>query len=114
MIMVNGLKQELQKLEKSTILLGKRSMPLQLVLFVTSRCNMRCDHCFYLDEINDSSRTELSVNQIETLAKELGGLHWVALSGGEPYLRKDLVEIIQVLYTFSPEYNITCDKWLLP
>ena len=99
--MIDGLKQELQKLEKSTILLGKRSMPLQLVLFVTSRCNMRCDHCFYLDEINDSSRTELSIEQIEALAKELGGLHWVALSGGEPYLRNDLVEIIQAFYRYS-------------
>jgi MoaA/NifB/PqqE/SkfB family radical SAM enzyme len=94
----SGINLELQKVEKSTILLGRRSMPLQLVLFVTSRCNMRCDHCFYLDEINDSSRTELSLEKIETLAKELGGLHWIALSGGEPYLRKDLVEIIQAFY----------------
>jgi len=76
-------------------------MPLQLVLFITSRCNMRCDHCFYLEEINDSSRTELSIKQVEALAKELGGLHWVALSGGEPYLRKDLVEIIQAFYKHS-------------
>ncbi|MBT6601030.1 MAG: radical SAM protein [Nitrospina sp.] len=97
----NGIKLELQKLEKSTILLGRRSMPLQLVLFVTSRCNMRCDHCFYLDEINDSSRTELSLDQIESLAKELGGLHWIALSGGEPYLRKDLVEIFKAFYKYS-------------
>lgn len=101
MIDGNGISRELQKLRKSSILLGNRSMPLQLVLFVTSRCNMRCDHCFYLDEINDSTRTELSIKQIETLAQELGGLHWVALSGGEPYLRKDLVEIIQAFYRFS-------------
>ncbi len=92
---------ELQKLEKSTILVGRRSMPLQLVLFVTSRCNMRCEHCFYLEEINDSSRTELSLEQIESLAKELGGLYWIALSGGEPYLRKDLVEIVQTFYRYS-------------
>ena len=101
MITTSGFKQEIQKLGKSSILLGNRSMPLQLVLFVTSRCNMRCDHCFYLDEINDSSRTELSIEQIETLAKELGGLNWVALSGGEPYLRKDLVEIKQAFYKHS-------------
>lgn len=101
MINTSGLKQELQKLNKSSILLGNRSMPLQLVLFVTSRCNMRCDHCFYLEEINDSSRTELSIEQIEKLAKDLGGLHWIALSGGEPYLRKDLVEIIQAFYRYS-------------
>jgi radical SAM protein with 4Fe4S-binding SPASM domain len=100
MLEASGIKLELQKMEKSTILLGRRSMPLQLVLFVTSRCNMRCEHCFYLDEINDSSRTELSLGQIETLAKELGGLHWIALSGGEPYLRKDLVEIIQTFYKY--------------
>ena len=97
----SSLKLELQKLEKSTILLGRRSMPLQLVLFVTSRCNMRCEHCFYLEEINDSSRTELSLEQIEALASELGGLHWIALSGGEPYLRKDLVEIVQSFYRYS-------------
>ena len=97
----SSLKLELQKLEKSAILIGRRSLPLQLVLFVTSRCNMRCEHCFYLEEINDSSRTELSLEQIEALASELGGLHWIALSGGEPYLRKDLVEIVQSFYRYS-------------
>ena len=97
----DSFKLELQKLGKSTILLGRRSLPLQLVLFVTSRCNMRCDHCFYLDEINDSSRTEISLEQIESLAKDIGGLNWLALSGGEPYLRKDLVEIIQTFYKYS-------------
>jgi MoaA/NifB/PqqE/SkfB family radical SAM enzyme len=95
------VKVELQKLKKSAILFGKRSMPLQLVLFVTSRCNMHSDHCFYLEEINDSSRTELPLGQIESLAKEIGGLHWIAISGGEPYLRKDLVEIVQAFYRNS-------------
>ena len=54
-----------------------------------------------MDEINDSSRTELSLEQIEALAKELGGLHWIALSGRDPYLRKDLVEIVQAFYKYS-------------
>jgi radical SAM protein with 4Fe4S-binding SPASM domain len=101
MFKVELLRNKLQKLKKSAILFGKRSMPLQLILFVTSRCNMRCDHCFYLEEINDSSRTELSLGQIESLAKEIGGLHWIAISGGEPYLRKDLVEIVQAFYMNS-------------
>jgi MoaA/NifB/PqqE/SkfB family radical SAM enzyme len=94
----NFLKQEADKISKASVMFGKRSMPLQLVLFVTSHCNMRCEHCFYIEEIEDNTRPQLSLPQIKELAKNIGGLSWVALTGGEPYLRKDLTQIVQAFY----------------
>ena len=63
--------------------------------FVTSRCNLRCSHCFYWRELNTASDTELSIDEIRKIAQSF--MHPVSLSltGGEPFLRKDLKEIIE-------------------
>jgi len=41
---------------------------------------------------------ELSLQEIQRISKSLGKLLWLAFSGGEIYLRKDLVEISQLFY----------------
>jgi MoaA/NifB/PqqE/SkfB family radical SAM enzyme len=56
-----------------------------LFLFVTSRCNSLCRTCFYFDKLN--SKDDL------TTAPPFRKL-W--LSGGEPFLREDLAEIVQL------------------
>ena len=70
----------------------KRRVPVALTLFVTNRCNAGCDHCFYWKEIS-RKRDELSIEEIGKLAKSLAGLRQVLLTGGEPFLRNDLVGI---------------------
>jgi len=40
----------------------------------------------------------LSIDEIEKVSKSLGSLLWLAFSGGEIYLRKDLDEISRVFY----------------
>ncbi|MBD3266235.1 radical SAM protein [bacterium] len=62
-----------------------------LLFYVTSRCNLRCKHCFYLDELN--KRDELGLAEIETLATNLRPLRFIRMTGGEPYLRKDLAQV---------------------
>jgi MoaA/NifB/PqqE/SkfB family radical SAM enzyme len=65
-----------------------------LLFYVTSRCNLRCKHCFYLDELN--KHEEMSLEEIEKVAKSLYPLDFVRMTGGEPFLRKDLPEVIHV------------------
>ncbi|NOZ26294.1 MAG: radical SAM protein [Nitrospirae bacterium] len=74
--------------------------PIHLTLFLTKRCNARCPFCFYLSADNYASAeaTELTLGEIEQISSSMGNLLWLALSGGELFLRKDLFEIVKVFY----------------
>lgn len=78
----------------------KRS-PIQFTFFVTRRCNARCPFCFYLSRADNpdvGGRPELSLDEIRRVSASLGKLLWVAFSGGEIFLRKDLVAIAEIFY----------------
>ena len=66
-------------------------------LFVTSACNSLCRTCFYWDELN--SGRDLTFAQIERLSRSAPQFDKLWLSGGEPFLRKELAEIIELFYT---------------
>jgi len=74
--------------------------PIHLTFFVTRRCNAACPYCFYLKSKSHpvSNVAELSLDEIEKIAASTGKLLWLALSGGEIYLRKDLFEISRAFY----------------
>jgi len=61
-------------------------------LFVTSRCNSVCRTCFYWDQLN--SNQDLTFEQIETVSRTAPQFGKLWLSGGEPFLRPELAEII--------------------
>lgn len=65
-------------------------------LFVTSACNSLCRTCFYWDELN--SGRDLTFAQIERLSQTAPQFDKLWLSGGEPFLRKELAEIIELFY----------------
>jgi MoaA/NifB/PqqE/SkfB family radical SAM enzyme len=67
------------------------SMPPFLILFVNSICNLTCEHCFYWRSLN--AKDDLTFEEIEQLAADLGPIENLNLSGGEPFLRPDLAEI---------------------
>ncbi len=72
-------------------------LPKFLIFFVTSRCNSRCNHCFFWKDIN-GSKNELTFEEIKKLSLGLGKLSNLAISGGEPILREDLPEICELFY----------------
>ena len=61
--------------------------------FVTSVCNARCAHCFY--PIN-AGKNELTLEEIEKLTRTLPPIRLLLIGGGEPFLRRDLPEIIRL------------------
>ena len=69
------------------------SLPVA-IFYVTEGCNLGCITCSYRDKLPD----ELSVEEIETLAGQLGalGLRRIVYSGGEPLLRRDFIEICKI------------------
>ncbi len=68
-----------------------------VIFFVTSACNARCRTCFYWLELN--RRGDVSFDEISKLSSTMPTFHDLWLSGGEPFLRKDLAKIIHLFYT---------------
>lgn len=68
-------------------------LPVQIIQFVTSRCNLRCEHCFYKETLDDPNPGEQPLVLFDKLAKDVGPLLWYAFAGGEPFIRRDLADI---------------------
>lgn len=65
------------------------------IFFVTNKCNARCKHCFYWKQLNKHQQ-DLTLDEIEKISIKAGNVQVLLLSGGEPFLRKDLFEIISL------------------
>jgi radical SAM protein with 4Fe4S-binding SPASM domain len=78
-------------------LIDKRGLPLHLTFFVTARCNALCKHCFYWDSLNKGQR-ELTLDEVDKIAASMDRALWIAFTGGEPFLRKDLPEFAKILH----------------
>ncbi len=76
--------------------LGKpQVLPLNITVSVTYRCNSRCKTC----NIWKKKATEFSLEEYDKTFRGLGKApFWVTISGGEPFLRKDIVEICNSAY----------------
>ena len=68
--------------------------PPYVILFVTARCNARCQTCFNWEKLEKSPpQQEIQPEEVEKIAKGLSFVADLSLSGGEPFLREDLPEI---------------------
>jgi MoaA/NifB/PqqE/SkfB family radical SAM enzyme len=67
-----------------------------VVFFITSICNEKCRHCFYWEELNQ--RGDLTLSQIQKISETMPSITDLWLSGGEPFMRKDLPEILELFY----------------
>ena len=70
-------------------------------LSITDVCNFKCDYCLpdgYKIDKSDN-RTFISAEEIKRLAKALSqlGVSKIRLTGGEPTIRKDFFEIVNIL-----------------
>lgn len=81
-------------------------MPLNLIHFITNKCNTKCKHCFYWKNLN-TNEDILTVEEIDKMTKNIGNILFVSLTGGEPFLRKDIVDIAKVYYKNTKPMNIT-------
>lgn len=71
-----------------------------LRLAVTDRCNLRCNYCMPAEGINFAKREELLTTQeLKQVAQILVnmGIDKIRLTGGEPFVRKDIMELLSFL-----------------
>jgi len=69
--------------------------PLNLTVSITHKCHSRCKTC----NVYQKKVTEFTLEEFEKTFQSIGsGLYWLTISGGEPFLRKDIVDICKSAY----------------
>lgn len=72
-----------------------RLYPLNLTVSLTYRCNSRCKTC----NVYQKKVSEFTLEEFEKTFQSIGsGPYWFTMSGGEPFLRKDIVDICKSAY----------------
>lgn len=70
-------------------------LPLNLTLGITYRCNSRCKSC----RIYEKTADELTLEEWRKILTGIGKTpYWFTLSGGEPFLRRDLPELCHSIH----------------
>ena len=82
---------------------GRARIPVTGAVELTSRCNLRCAHCYIRlpADSEEARRAELTLSEWRRIIDEITaeGCLWLCLTGGEPLLRPDFLEI----YTYAKE-----------
>jgi MoaA/NifB/PqqE/SkfB family radical SAM enzyme len=83
-----------QKVRLARAIVSKRS-PIYVQYYITARCNLACEQCNII--YADSAYEEMNIGQIRKMAENMAeiGVCIVLLIGGEPFVRKDLPEIVK-------------------
>lgn len=87
-------------------------------LAVTDRCNLRCNYCMPEHGISFAPREELlQISELRRLGEQLVrmGVDKIRITGGEPFVRKDLMELLEHLSTLEElkEISITTNATLI-
>lgn len=70
---------------------------------VNDYCNHKCKSC---DIWKNKIRTNLPLESIVSLFQHVTDVHDVSLTGGEPFLRKDLSEVVQAVTSSNPNLKM--------
>lgn len=88
------------------ILFKRGASLLYFVFFVTEYCNARCGTCL-LGTHDPVHRTkELTIDEIEKVSASMDDMLFFTPTGGEPFLRKDLAEIVRIFHLNNHAVNV--------
>jgi GT2 family glycosyltransferase/MoaA/NifB/PqqE/SkfB family radical SAM enzyme len=77
----------------------------ELILTVTDVCNHRCSMCYYHESLNQKVSV-LTLNEYQKIAASMGTLNILWVSGGEPFLRRDLAEVCGAFFDKNPLQHV--------
>lgn len=87
--MIEGVKRR-KEVEK---ILGLASSPSTMVISPTMRCNLKCVGCYSGNYRREDKISPKELDRIITEAKEQLGIYFVVVSGGEPFIRDDILDL---------------------
>ena len=82
------------------------SLPKDASIITTYRCQMRCKMCS-IWKFPTNEQKEIKAKDLEKLSP----LKFVNVTGGEPFQRRDIEDIISVLFTKAPRVVISTSGW---
>lgn len=87
---------------------------ISLRISITNRCNVRCFYCHHDGIVAESyEMSPDEIFRIAKIAKDIG-VEKIRLSGGEPLVRKDIVEIVMKIASLNfKDISITTNGTLL-
>jgi len=82
-------------------------LPFNYTFSITNRCNSRCKTC-NIWNLQGKIKKEMTTEEWVKVIKSLGkSPFWITISGGEPFVREDLMEIISVINNYNQPRIIT-------
>ena len=93
----------------------KGAMPAYMVYFIADACNAKCKHCLLADGAHPGWETptmqfkkqELTLEEVDKITASMGkSLMFLLPTGGEPFLRKDIGEIVKIFYKNTGVRNV--------
>lgn len=84
----------------------KAAYPTDVSIITTYRCQMRCKMCDIWENPSDSKK-EIQARELEMLPN----FKFVNITGGEPFVRRDLEDIVEVMYKKAPRIVISTSGW---
>lgn len=87
--------------------------PESVDISITGRCNLSCRYCFYADRM--ASLTDLSTDDWKKGIEKLGNsrIMRVTFTGGEPFTRPDLFELVDAVVDNRMRYSILTNGTLI-
>ena len=94
-----------------------RRLPRSFIFEVTAQCNLDCLHCYnvwkgdanYPEEHLDTKRTLAMLDQ---MIRQMRPRH-ITLTGGEPFMRRDLAEIVDFIHDRKITINLISNGSLI-
>ena len=85
---------------------NKAASPTDMCIITTYRCPMRCKMCNIWENPTEKTK-EITAEEI----KILPNVNFINLTGGEPFIREDLEDIVRVCFTKAPRVVISTSGW---
>jgi len=87
--------------------------PFEVTFAVTQECNLKCKHCLAR---NNDTRQDLTIEKIRSIFRELveAKIFNLSIFGGEPFVRKDIKEILSFAYSLPFQISVNTNGTLIP
>ncbi len=87
--------------------------PFLVVWNISRLCNLKCRHCYEHADVQrpDELNTEQALAAVDRMAE--AGVAYIAISGGEPLMRKDLFDVAKRIHETGIAFSIATNGTLL-
>jgi MoaA/NifB/PqqE/SkfB family radical SAM enzyme len=87
--------------KSSKFLDAKPSLPISLTVSITNQCNSKCKTCSIWKHYSNREQikaTEFTLDEFDRTFQNFGKkIFWATLSGGEPFMRRDIADVFHSL-----------------